>query len=121
MLHMKQYKNLPLSKELTCVYLDKTNKCYFFDYDLANVFYKGLTSFKASEVKVYGTILKTVSVFEYNYEKGYIDFYDLVRFVNAYDYLNACNDRHIKTKLVYNTELNPYKLPDKYLKIIERG
>lgn len=105
--------NLP--KRLRCdmpyvIRIDGVRRCYVYEYDLANLFYKALRSFKSAQVKEYDGFYHVVSVMDVENEGGYSRYGSEVQFIPAEDYIQISRMRGLKTGLIYNVERNDCNL-----------
>lgn len=116
-------KNLPKEDATYNPYiikLDGVKKAYVYDYELANTFYKALTSFKNAHVRIVEAFYKAVYVEEYEHIDGYTQYGSCVEFVPANHYIAVSKANHMKTGLVYNYLENPSHLNDKSIKILTK-
>ena len=113
--------NLPkdLKRDMAYVIrIDGMRRCYVYEYDLANLFYKALRSFKSAEVKEYDGFYHVVSVMDVESEGGYSRYGSEVQFIPAEDYIQISRARGLLTGLIYNVERNDCNLSERSLKAL---
>lgn len=113
--------NLPkqLKREIPYVIrIDGVRRCYVYDYDLANLFYKAVRSFKSAQVKEYEGFYHFVSVVDVENEGGYSRYGSEVQFIPAEDYIQISHARGLLTGLIYNVERNDCNLSEGSLKAL---
>lgn len=93
-------------------------RCYVYEYDLANLFYKALRSFKSAQVKEYDGFYHVVSVMDAENEGGYIRYGSEVQFIPAEDYIQISRMRGLQTGLIYNVDRNDCNLSEGSLKAL---
>lgn len=93
-------------------------RCYVYEYDLANLFYKALRSFKSAQVKEYDGFYHVVSVMDVENEGGYSRYGSEVKFIPAEDYIQILHARGALTELIYNVERNDCNLSEGSLKAL---
>lgn len=93
-------------------------RCYVYEYDLANLFYKALKSFKSAQVNEYDGFYHVVSVIDVESEGGYSRYGSEVQFIPAEDYIQISHARGLLTGLVYNVERNDCNLSEGSLKAL---
>lgn len=113
--------NLP--KHLKCdmpyvIRIDGVRRCYVYEYDLANLFYKALRSFKSAQVKEYDGFYHVVSVMDVQNEDGYSQYGSEVQFIPAEEYIQISYARGSLTGLIYNVERNDCNLSEGSLKAL---
>lgn len=113
--------NLPkhLKRDMPYViHIDGLRRCYVYEYDLANLFYKALRSFKSAQVKEYDGFYHVVSVMDVQNEGGYSQYGSEVQFIPAEDYIQISHARGLLTGLIYNVERNDCNLSEGSLKAL---
>nr|DAL00085.1 MAG TPA: hypothetical protein [Bacteriophage sp.] len=100
------------------VRIDGVRRCYVYEYDLANLFYKALRSFKSAQVKEYDGFYHVVSVIDIEDEGGYSREGSEVQFIPAEDYIQISRARGLLTGLIYNVERNDCNLSEGSLKAL---
>lgn len=113
--------NLP--RRLKCdmpyvIRIDGVRRCYVYEYDLANLFYKALRSFKSAQVKEYDGFYHVVSVMDVQNEDGYGQYGSEVQFIPAEEYIQISHARGLLTGLIYNVERNDCNLSEGSLKAL---
>lgn len=93
-------------------------RCYVYEYDLANLFYKALTSFKSARVREYDNFYHVVSVMDVRNEDGYSQYGSEVQFIPAEEYIQISHARGQLAGLIYNVELNDCNLSEGSLKAL---
>lgn len=92
--------------------IDGMRRCYVYEYDLANLFYKALRSFKTAQVKEYDGFYHVVSVIDVESEGGYSRYGSEVQFIPAEDYIQISRARGVLSGLIYNVERNDCNLSE---------
>lgn len=113
--------NLPkhLKRDMPYVIrIDGMRRCYVYEYDLANLFYKALRSFKSAQVKEYDGFYHVVSVMDEQNEGGYSQYGREVQFIPAEEYIQISRARGVLTGLIYNVERNDCNLSEGSLKAL---
>lgn len=113
--------NLPkrLTREMPYVIrIDGVRRCYVYEYDLANLFYKALRSFKSAQVKEYDGFYHVVSVMDVENEGGDSRYGSEVQFIPAEEYIQISRMRGLQTGLIYNVERNDCNLSEGSLKAL---
>lgn len=113
--------NLPkhLKRDMPYVIrIDGVRRCYVYEYDLANLFYKALRSFKSTQVKEYDGFYHVVSVRDVLNEDGYSQYGSEVQFIPAEEYIQISRARGVLTGLIYNVERNDCNLSEGSLKAL---
>lgn len=113
--------NLPkkLRREIPYVIrIGGLRRCYVYEYDLANLFYKALRSFKSAQVKEYDGFYHVVSVTDVKNEGGYSRDGSEVEFIPAEDYIQISHARGMLTGLIYNVDRNDCNLSEGSLKAL---
>lgn len=113
--------NLPkhLKRDMPYVIrIDGVRRCYVYEYDLANLFYKALRSFKSAQVKEYDGFYHVVSVIDAENEGEYSRYGSEVQFIPAEDYIQISHARGLLTGLLYNVERNDCNLSEGSLKAL---
>lgn len=113
--------NLPkhLKRDMPYVIrIDGVRRCYVYEYDLANLFYKALRSFKSAQVKEYDGFYHVVSVIDVKDEGEYSKYGSEVQFIPAEDYIQISRARGLLTGLLYNVERNDCNLSEGSLKAL---
>lgn len=113
--------NLPkhLKRDMPYVIrIDGVRRCYVYEYDLANLFYKALRSFKSAQVKEYDGFYHVVSVMDVGNEGGSSRYGSEVQFIPAEDYIQISRMRGLQTGLIYNVERNDCNLSEGSLKAL---
>lgn len=98
--------------------IDGVRRCYVYEYDLANLFYKALTSFKSACVREYDGFYHVVSVIDVRNEDGYSQYGSNVQFIPAEEYIQISHARGQLAGLIYNVELNECNLSEGSLKAL---
>lgn len=98
--------------------IDGVRRCYVYEYDLANLFYKALRGFKSACVSEYDGFYHVVSVIDVEDEGGYSRHGSEVQFIPAEDYIQISYARGLLTGLVYNIERNDCNLSEGSLKAL---
>lgn len=98
--------------------IDGMRRCYVYEYDLANLFYKALRSFKSAQVKEYDGFYHVVSVMDVENEGGDSRYGSEVKFIPAEDYIQISHARGVLTGLIYNVERNDCNLSEGSLKAL---
>nr|DAP76424.1 MAG TPA: hypothetical protein [Caudoviricetes sp.] len=98
--------------------IDGLRRCYVYEYDLANLFYKALRSFKSAQVKEYDGFYHVVSVVDVENEGGYSRYGSEVQFIPAEDYIQISRARGLLTGLIYSVERNDCNLSEDSLKAL---
>lgn len=93
-------------------------RCYVYEYDLANLFYKALRSFKSAQVSEYDGFYHVVSVIDVENEGGYSRDGSGVQFIPAEAYIQISHARGLLTGLIYNVERNDCNLSEGSLKAL---
>lgn len=113
--------NLPKRQKRDMAYvirIDGVRRCYVYEYDLANLFYKALRSFKSAQVNEYDGFYHIVSVTDVENEGGYSRYGSEVQFIPAEDYIQISYARGLLTGLIYNVERNDCNLSEGSLKAL---
>lgn len=113
--------NLPkhLKREMPYVIrISRVRRCYVYEYDLANLFYKALISFKSAQVKEYDSFYHVVSVMDVQNEDGYSQYGSEVQFIPAEEYIQMSRARGLLTGLIYSVERNDCNLSEGSLKAL---
>lgn len=113
--------NLPkhLKREMAYVIrIDGVRRCYVYEYDLANLFYKALRSFKSAQVREYDGFYHVVSVVDVQNEDGYSRYGNEVQFIPAEEYIQISHARGVLSGLIYNVERNDCNLSEGSLKAL---
>ena len=113
--------NLPkhLKRDMPYVIrVDGVTRCYVYEYDLANLFYKALRSFKSAQVKEYDGFYHVVSVMDVQNEGGCSQYGSEVQFIAAEEYIQISHARGVLTGLIYNVERNDCNLSEGSLKAL---
>lgn len=100
------------------VRIDGVRRCYVYEYDLANLFYKALRSFKSAQVKEYDGFYHVVSVTDVENEGGYSRYGSEVQFIPAEDYIQISRMRGLRTGLIYSVDRNDCNLSEGSLKAL---
>lgn len=113
--------NLP--RRLKCdmpyvIRVDGVRRCYVYEYDLANLFYKALRSFKSAQVNEYDGFYHVVSVIDVGNQGGDSRYGSEVQFIPAEDYIQISRARGLLTGLIYNVERNDCNLSEGSLKAL---
>lgn len=113
--------NLP--RRLKCdmpyvIRVDGVRRCYVYEYDLANLFYKALRSFKSAQVSEYDGFYHVVSVIDVENDGGCSRYGSGVQFIPAEDYIQISHARGLLTGLIYNVERNDCNLSEGSLKAL---
>lgn len=98
--------------------IDGVRRCYVYEYDLANLFYKALRSFKSARVSEYDGFYHVVSVIDVEDESGYSQYGSKVQFIPAEEYIQISHARGLLTGLIYNVERNDCNLSEGSLKAL---
>ena len=98
--------------------IDGVRRCYVYEYDLANLFYKALRSFKSAQVKEYDGFYHVVSVMDVQNEDGYSQYGSEVQFIPAEEYIQISHARGLLTGLIYSVERNDCDLSEGSLKAL---
>lgn len=98
--------------------IDGLRRCYVYEYDLANLFYKALMSFKSACVREYDGFYHVVSVMDVRNEDGYSQHGSEVQFIPAEEYIQISHARGQLAGLIYNVELNDCNLSEGSLKAL---
>lgn len=113
--------NLPkhLKRDMPYVIrVDGVRRCYVYEYDLANLFYKALRSFKSAQVNEYDGFYHVVSVTDVENEGGYSRCGSVVQFIPAEDYIQISRARGMLTGLIYSVERNDCNLSEGSLRAL---
>lgn len=113
--------NLPRRQKCDMPYvirIDGVKRCYIYEYDLANLFYKALTSFKSAQVSEYDGFYHVVSVIDVENDGGYSRYGSRVQFIPAEDYIQISHARGLLAGLIYNVERNDCNLSEGSLKAL---
>ena len=98
--------------------IEGVKRCYVYEYDLANLFYKALRSFKSARVNEYDEFYHVVSVMDVENEGGYSRYGSEVQFIPAEDYIQMSRMRGLQTGLIYNVDRNDCNLSEGSLKAL---
>lgn len=98
--------------------VDGVRRCYVYEYDLANLFYKALIRFKSACVREYDGFYHVVSVMGEQNEDGYSQYGSEVQFIPAEEYIQISHARGVLTGLIYNVERNDCDLSEGSLKAL---
>lgn len=113
--------NLPKQQKRGMPYvirISRVRRCYVYEYDLANLFYKALASFKSAQVKEYDGFYPVVSVIDVENEGEHSRYGSEVQFIPAEDYIQISHARGVLTGLIYNVERNDCNLSEGSLKAL---
>nr|DAK30866.1 MAG TPA: hypothetical protein [Caudoviricetes sp.] len=113
--------NLPKCQKRDIPYvirIDAVRRCYVYEYDLANLFYKALRSFKSAQVNEYDGFYHVVSVVDVENEGEYSRCGSGVQFIPAEEYIQISHARGLLTGLIYNVERNDCNLSEGSLKAL---
>lgn len=98
--------------------IDGVRRCYVYEYDLANLFYKALISFKSAQVNEYDGFYHVVSVTDVESDGEYSRCGSEVQFIPAEDYIQISHAKGVLTGLIYNVERNDCNLSEGSLKAL---
>lgn len=96
-----------------------------FTYEEANAIYRTINSFDGVHDELAGNFLKSHNLYSLvtEYDKFLKASYEercMCRFYGLDMYLNYCLNKGITHKIKYNCSINPYKLPDYTIKILQK-
>lgn len=98
---------------------------HIFTYEEANVIYRTINSFDGVHDELAGNFLVSHNLYSLvtEYDKFLKATYlecCMCRFYDFDTYLNYCLHKGITHKIKYNCSINPYKLPDYTIKILQK-
>lgn len=109
-------KQLPCKGDTYVIKVDGYRKAYLYDYDLANLFFKALSSFEDAHVRLVNGYYKAVYVEEIRNANGFSYYGGSAQFIPALNYLTTCLNRHVKTGVVDVSNPTAYNLPNDLFK-----
>lgn len=113
--------NLPKESKREMPYVIRVGgvrRCYVYEYDLANLFYKALRSFKSAQVNEYNGFYHVVNVIDVENEGEDSRYGNEVQFIPAEDYIQISHARGVLAGLIYNVERNDCNLSEGSLKAL---
>lgn len=113
--------NLPKQSKRKMPYVIRVGsvrRCYVYEYDLANLFYKALRSFKSAQVREYDGFYHVVSVMDVENEGGFSRYGSEVQFIPAEEYIQISHARGLLSGLIYSVERNDCNLSEGSLKAL---